>query len=495
MVRNNARLSKLHGTHPHGCPSSYLVKEDIGTTIDIFKPGRTDSWPLVDPCFLVPAVISCLRKSNRYHSKLQVVPGEADHFCAADIQRQGGIVITSDSDLLVHNLGEGRVAFFRDLYKDNEYDFSCLSFAPKAMFDTMGLSYPEKPIQLAYELQMAPQATLAQLIGKCSKPVSLSTHYAEFRENYTPPDETILLKPTGAQQISLNNLDPRISEVILAFHSRCCAVDTESPIRVFLPPLMECPSLKSAWDQSSAIRQLAYFIANTYVSHDGAVLNVREFRRVESLLYSGRQVKVPSPTIARGYMQDILSCVEHFEANPQCSGDKFWILLAMALDKIESVKHDRESLVEQIQEYLVSPMSNSGDYAAWGFVHVVAQIQATCYSFRMLQQTLCAISSPKLGEDLPETTKLQDVLAGLLPVERYPCLTDLFQVAGEFQQSGLIDALDEFVVKNSSYNGGSSGPACVDSFGADSLEPATPRKQYTLSNRHETNRFCVLSME
>lgn len=490
-MRAYARLSKLYGSYLHGCPTSYLEINDIETAIDIFKPGPPDSWPLVDPCFLVPAVIHCLRKSSRYHSKTQVVPGEADHFCAADVQRHGGIVITSDSDLLVHNLGEGRVAFFRDLYRDNGCDFRFLDFAPKQIFDKMGFNHHEKVIQMAYERQIAPQATLAQLIGKCSKPVPLSADYAEFRETYTPSDETMHLEPKG---ISLNNLDPRISEVILGFYSRHCAVATESPIRVFLPPLMECPSLKSAWDQSTSIRQLAYFIASTYAYHDGAILNVREFRRVESFSYTGRQVKVPSLTLARDYMQDILSCVKRFEANPQCSGDKFWIFLAMALDKLESMRFDRESLVEKIQEYLVSQTGDSGDYVAWGLIHVGAQMQATCYSFRILQQILCTVFSPKLGEDLPETMKLRDLLTELLPVERYPCLTDLLQIAGEFQRSGLIHSLDEFLAKNASYNGGSSG-ARDYSTGSDSSRPVTSRKRYTRSNRNEANKFCVLPIE
>ena len=71
---------------------------------------------LPKPPFLVPAVIEALRNSQDWAPLIQVVPGEADTYCAQDVRQNGGIVLTSDSDLLVQDLGaDGRVSFFWDV--------------------------------------------------------------------------------------------------------------------------------------------------------------------------------------------------------------------------------------------------------------------------------------------------------------------------------------------------------------------------------------------
>lgn len=66
----------------------------------------------MDPWFLVPAIIDALRKHEQYWGVTRLVSGEADRFCAEDVCKQGGTVLTSDSDLLVHNFGHGRIPSF-----------------------------------------------------------------------------------------------------------------------------------------------------------------------------------------------------------------------------------------------------------------------------------------------------------------------------------------------------------------------------------------------
>ncbi|KAG8428129.1 hypothetical protein J3459_006027 [Metarhizium acridum] len=496
MMRATTRLKRLYVSHLQGCPVSCLAADDIGADIDIYKSGGTDVCPLVDPCFLVPAVLNCLRESTQYRNITEVVPGEADHFCAANVSMHGGVLITSDSDLLVHNLGEGQVAFFRDLHTESGHCFKFLSFAPRQIFEKVGLAYPEKAIQLAYERKMAPQATLSRLIDMCLKPTPRSADYIEFVGNYTMSEEVVRLQKVGLGVPNLNDLDPRVSELILEFYSRRSSISMNSPIRMFLPPLTECPGLRSAWDKSTPIRQLAYSIGSYILPRKDGCLQVREFRRVESVLYAGRQIELLPTILVREHLDDILSCAECCEADIQRDDIKFWILLAMALDKMESIQRGGETLTETIEKYFVGLTVKSGDNSvAWGIVHVAAQMQATLYSLRVLQQTLRSVFNPE-KEFLPEATGLCTMLSELIPVELYPCTTDLLRIVRELQKSRSLYALDALLTKKF---GGNEPPYNkseeIESTLIDNSESALSAKSGTNTNKDDNNPFSVLDLD
>ncbi|EFZ01488.1 hypothetical protein X797_005413 [Metarhizium robertsii] len=477
MMRATTRLNRLYVSHLQGCPVSYLASDDIEADVDIYKSGGTDVCPLTDPCFLVPAVLNCLRESTQYRKITEVVPGEADHFCAANVSKYGGVLITSDSDLLVHNLGEGQVAFFRDLHAESGHCFKFLSFAPRQIFDKVGLAYPEKAIQLAYERKMAPQATLSRLIDICSKPAPLSADYIEFVENYTTSEEVVRLQKVGLEVLNLNDLDPRVSELVLEFYSRRSGMSMNSSIRMFLPPLTECPGLRSAWDKSTPIRQLAYSIGSHILPRKDGCLQVREFRRVESISHAGRQ------SVAR-----LISSVMVLN---------FGFFLAMALDKMESTRKGEETLTETIDKYFVGLTAKSGDTSvAWGIVHVAAQMQGTLYSLRVLQQTLRSVFSPEIDEALPEVTGLYTMLSELIPVELYPCTTDLLRIARELQKSRSLYALDAFLTKKFCGNESPDNEGEeIESTLTDDSESALSAKSGTNTNNDENNPFSVLSLE
>ncbi|QLI70150.1 uncharacterized protein G6M90_00g073130 [Metarhizium brunneum] len=497
MMRATTRLNRLYVSHLQGCPVSCLAADDIEADVDIYRSGGADVCPLTDPCFLVPAVLNCLRESTQYRKITEVVPGEADHFCAANVSKYGGVLITSDSDLLVHNLGEGQVAFFRDLHAESGHCFKFLSFAPRQIFDKVGLAYPEKAIQLAYERKMVPQATLSRLIDICSKPAPLSADYIEFVENYTTSEEVVCLQKVGLEVPNLNDLDPRVSELVLEFYSRRSGMSMNSSIRMFLPPLTECPGLRSAWDKSTPIRQLAYSIGSHILPRNDGCLQVREFRRVESISHAGRQVRLLPTNLMREYLDDILSCAECCGADIQRDGIKFWVFLAMALDKLESIRKGEETLTETIDKYFVGLTAKSGDTSvAWGIVHIAAQMQGTLYSLRVLQQMLRSVFSPEIDEALPEVTGLYTMLSELIPVELYPCTTDLLRIARELQKSRSLYALDAFLTKKFCGNESLDNEGEeIESTLTDDSESALSAKSGTNTNNDENNPFSVLSLE
>ncbi|KFG78888.1 hypothetical protein MANI_121302 [Metarhizium anisopliae] len=344
---------------------------------------------------------------------------------------------------------------------------------------------------------MAPQATLSRLIDICSKPAPLSADYIEFVENYTTSEEVVRLQKVGLEVPNLNDLDPRVSELVLEFYSRRSGMSMNSSIRMFLPPLTECPGLRSAWDKSTPIRQLAYSIGSHILPRKDGCLQVREFRRVESISYAGRQVRLLPTNLMREYLNDILSCAECCEADIQRDGMKFWVFLAMALDKMESTRKGEETLTETIDKYFVGRTAKSGDTSvAWGIVHVAAQMQGTLYSLRVLQQTLRSVFSPEIDEALPEVTGLYTMLSELIPVELYPCTTDLLRITRELQKSRSLYALDAFLTKKFCGNESSDNEGEeIESTLTDDSESALSAKSGTNTNNDENNPFSVLSLE
>lgn len=64
---------------------------------------------------LASALREALMKS-KYALVTKMVPGEADPYCARRARRKGGIVFTSDSDMLIYDLGnDGYIVYLTDL--------------------------------------------------------------------------------------------------------------------------------------------------------------------------------------------------------------------------------------------------------------------------------------------------------------------------------------------------------------------------------------------
>ncbi|KAK2593482.1 hypothetical protein QQS21_008798 [Conoideocrella luteorostrata] len=441
MMRSTSEISRLYVSNVQGCPIKYSVNDDREAKFQMFKTGTKSSRRLIDPCFLVPAVIDVLRNHCHYRDITYLVPGEADHFCASEVFHQGGIVITSDSDLLIHNLGHGRVAFFKDLQEDDMSKITFSSFVPRKIFEQLGLAYPEKAIQLAYERKFAPHATLSQIIRKCSHDPSHTTDYLKFREQYCFGGVSTRAVQGISNLAALKHLDPRVSELLVDLRSRDNTSSSLLPIRIFLPPLVECPELRSAWDTSTPIRQLAYRLADYCTLHEDGVPTVQEFRRVQSFSYRGRQVTLPSLNLARQYTKEILLCAGILKTSLYDNDDRFWIALAVALDKLESQRQDREPAIMTIDGNVQNPTATgSTDCVAWNMVHMAAQMQGTLYSLRMLQQVLFSVKDCKMEEEFPDMGPMSSLLAQLTPVERYPSTSEMIQAVRELGHSGTLMA-------------------------------------------------------
>lgn len=195
--------------------------------------------------FLVPAVLDALRNSA-YADVVEVVPWEADAFCAAAARRVGGVVLTSDSDLLVHNLGmEGAVVFFDSLELgggDGVGEHCWLSAAvarPVEVADSLGL---ESLRPLAFVLKEDSSAGFLEAVRR-AKGMRVegesSELYRAFREEYSD----IIVQPQSRKENGSASLappsllDPGISEFVLQ-----CQAPSSGTVHVYLPFVIEDPS-------------------------------------------------------------------------------------------------------------------------------------------------------------------------------------------------------------------------------------------------------------
>ncbi|KAG6042292.1 hypothetical protein E4U41_000036 [Claviceps citrina] len=431
----------------HGCPASYIVQDCDEADLNLFSVDVTVSKKLIDPCFLVPAIIDALKKHPTYRSVIQVVPGEADQFCAEDVSRKGGTVLTSDSDLLVHDLGHGRVAFFRDIREDSLSRITFASFVPEKIFKAIGLRYPEKALQLAYERQLSPNANFSQIILKSSRPLSQSAAYLKFQEQFTTLGSSNFMEDGQSKLPFLNSQDPRISEMVMEFYLLRKGKSLQSPIRMFLPPLLECPTLRSAWDPSTCIRQLAYSVGKYSLNpgHEHPT-SVHEFRRVQTLSSTGREIRLLSLSLAKRRMKEIVSCSTKLKGSFNCGDHRFWIALGIALETSDSQQQDREPVLLRIYERIndLKP-SRIHTHGSWADIHLYAQIQGILYSFRILQQVLEYVGLQPLKQEVMEIGDVRAILSQLPPVAHFPNFDDSLGAVNELCQGTLLESISSTI--------------------------------------------------
>lgn len=447
MTRITSQLLSFYRSNPHGLPHPVSQRHDISTGIELFKLNcKNSDWPL-DPCFLVPAIIDALRETEAYRAKARLVPSEADGTCAAAVRCKGGIVLSSDSDLLVHDLGCGRVAFFRDMQQDHECKIVYLAFAPQKVLNDAGLPHPGKIVHLAYERTRSPQSSFAQLLKRCARTVPQSRDYEKFQQQYTEGSDFPF--SIAFQSSTLQSLDPRISEVILDFSSRERFASQHLPIRMFLPQLIEHPERKSAWDRSSFVRQVAYIMLNTCASTQHLIKAVHEFRRVQKSSQAGRLVEMITQDLAAQYINEILSCAAAIGDNPPRHKTLFWIFLAIAIDELESRRRGDASILQMLGEHIMDCRTNHDEPAiAWNMIHSTACIHGILYSFRIVRQVLSSVCSDRLHERLPNTDSLTKLFSQLIPLHAYPQSIEVVRLAHDLQKLGLNQVIDAVVGKS-----------------------------------------------
>ncbi|CAD0010158.1 unnamed protein product [Aureobasidium pullulans] len=325
--RQNTRLSRLQSYANQLVTFKALNKDDLPSRMENTSASKTDVLSAVissnrlkalpAPPFLVPAVIEMLLES-RYSSLVAVIPGEADAYCAEAARQHGGVIFTSDSDLLVHDLGKsGKVILFRDLdtihlpsrgkcLKTQEYHPAGIA----KRFELPNL------VKLAFFMSQDHHKSLTENIRLAGKDTPMSAGFAEFAEEYgslPKLSKLAMVETIDKPNVSkiLARLDPRISEIV---HLVRVKENQEAPsdlqdsdnLNMYLPYLIDDPTRTSAWRSGVSIRAQAYSLLRLLNS---SITQVTEFER-KGTRVAGTTVELDLTSSAVALLEDCVKSLK-----------------------------------------------------------------------------------------------------------------------------------------------------------------------------------------
>ena len=375
-LRKLSRYRSLYPTLRHGNPSSISDPQSFfaPTAPRTFTP-RTQH--LSAPPFIVAAALSWLSAHDVYRNITETVPGEADPFLAAEAIRNGGIVLTGDSDLLVFSGGEREwgVVMMQDL-AFTDTGVSARVFRPTHM--AASLKYPL--LEIAYQTSLDPHTTLSQILERLKR-VEERRRQGVGKQNI--PDGFIreyMLPPVGEPARTVE--EPRIGELLFLAANKKPA----SKRKMYFPFLIEDPQRAPAWEAGSSIRGLAYSLL--FGVGEGGVMEVfrRGVRITDSLVdcvdgeakvteLAARMLSAPDSWWASVILEDICDIAQGRNQGPPTANE----LSASATSLLPSG--------------LSATSEKTKQKWTWALLHTFAMTQAGWYSLLLLREVLAYLDS------------------------------------------------------------------------------------------------------
>lgn len=405
-------------------PPTKITPASVSSPLASVTPSST-SKALPAPSFLVPAVIEAVL-SSPYSHLASVIPGEADAYCAESAKKLGGVIFTSDSDLLVHDLGDkGRVILFRDLETIHlPSKGACLKtqvYHPFAIAEKFGL---QNLVRVAYFMSQGSHRGFNECVKLAKEQNPTSVEFTDFAMQY---GSLPVLSKLAAEYLThsdrpvfrlLSRLDPRISELI---HQISIKQDASDSLDMYLPFSVDDPTRTSAWRTGVQLRVLAYSMLKLL---DPNLQRISEYER--------KGTRIADTTVELYGTEELLSAMDALlgrlrsalttQQRASLSAPAQWRALAAELvceSSIENGKPQPPSvdLVRLILGSREGPLS-------WQLIHASAQHQAAVYSLRLLHQTTEVVVAflNEQGRSSDPTQSMQE-LVGLLG--KLPSLSEL----------------------------------------------------------------------
>ncbi|OHX01082.1 DNA replication initiation factor cdc45-like protein, partial [Colletotrichum incanum] len=219
ILKVSSSLKVYRSGFPNGCPARQIASTRISLPPLFPTDAPKRDQPLIPPPpFLVAAVVDKLCQTTKYAALVRLVPGEADAYCAEDVLRNGGTILTSDSDLTIHDLKTGAVAFFRDLHIASTNERDSLvgpKFSPSDIAKRLQLPEEQGMRRFGYELSKSSRPKFAQVLENCKGDVSDPDEFRNFCIPYETLETTDWSDVPVLSGIDNPTLDARLSEVVL----------------------------------------------------------------------------------------------------------------------------------------------------------------------------------------------------------------------------------------------------------------------------------------
>ena len=460
------QLNDYHRAWPQIIPSEYANGDGPQSVLKLFDfdtvPSNFTKLPAAS--FLVPAVIESLSRCDRFKDLLEVVPGEADAYCARYVKSHGGAVLTGDSDLLVHDLGTGNVIFFRDIEPVGVGEFTSLRsirYDPEAISTRLGLPKSHGIQSLAFEMIIDPHGSFRELKRRAVKLQAISSHkkmYEEFIAEYKEltfsfdvhPDHTVDDKViVPSLRSHLNMLDPRISEFVLQFHllshasgfpeqPRSRSLSSQGNVEIFLPFLLDCPVRTSAWEMSVFVRLLAYGLMNFIVPMQERITSVFEHRRLQNGT-QGREWQVPTNEHILVTCTELINLFRRLrDLLLKPIDQSLWRTVAAYQDLVHSSNNDKPALCNSLMGHSKAS-TTAQKRPTWDGIHFYAQLQGSYYSFRILKQIINIVLVCDEAKTLPsELYQLRGDLENLPPLNSLPSVGNGIRALGTLEDREIL---------------------------------------------------------
>ncbi|KAI4196975.1 MAG: hypothetical protein LQ348_002215 [Seirophora lacunosa] len=366
------------------------------------------------PAFLVPAVLDGLAESQ-YASIVDIVPAEADLHCALAALKIGGTILTSDSDLLVFDIGpEASVVLL------NSLSISALDGDPEAgsllkanVFKTAEIARTfQLPNlhRLGYEIKTDPTTSFYETLRRTQTPVADPVNFRAFIEEYTlPPSSSEAATPPPIES-KPRFLDPRLSELILQLQSSPPPHQADE-ITVYLPLPLDDPTRSSAWTVSSCIRHRAYSLLASHLSARSPIAETS--RRGHRIL----PTSIPASKNNDPDLKHLLSLLEKSQQRfPELQPSLRFRIFALAYTHRWCTDHDKTP--PSRGSLLCALTGKTTHHLSWEAIHLDAQAQGVLYALRMLQQSLRHLDGVAAEDGLHDLAALlgdlPDLARGLL---------------------------------------------------------------------------------
>ena len=359
-----------------------------------------------------------------------MVPGEADVACSCVSREKGSAVLSSDSDLLLYELGQHGCVLFLDsvgMYNWNrnrpaDARITALRLRPADLVQRLGITDIR---YFAYELTRTPQASLSDLVHRSTgvpKKRMVTPDYLMFVEEYQPAMYTCRSDsyPTGHLP---QYFDARVSELFLQ-----CKYDDvfrlDGTLHMYLTIINDDHARRCAWGAGLCYRELAYSIINTIRPVTDRFTFVHEYVR------RGRRIAIDKITLFDEDMvingtQSLLG--QLFQARAMIEDDytspTYWRMFA--LSEIYCRQINRAGFLGPQQLVRFLRLGHAGEALDWTDVHLLAQMQAVLYSLRILGQLLRASVQHEGSLD-----EVRCILSGLPPL--YVLMKSRNEMAEEF---------------------------------------------------------------
>jgi hypothetical protein len=493
-------------------PNQTRSKSPAGQgTISNSKSSGPNIATAFPPPFLVPAVMDALNVIDRYKTITTVVPGEADLYCARYLEQHGGIVLTGDSDLLVHGLGpKGAVCFFADINATPEINTGSLRshiFRPPVIADRLALPKPHGLHSLAFEILMDTQGTFRKLLAQAVSLNSINEDeckYEEFCQEYAVPKSNTRKAEVsdGSESIeflqALQKLDPRISEFVIQFPSIASLAGQDildsASRHVFLPFLLDCPVRTNAWEISTPVRQLAYGLVNSIVPQSERRSTMFEHRRQQKNS-GGREWQLPSMSEIPDACSDLVAQFDKLSAKLfDLSCVDIWTVWAIYQDVGYSSSHGKPDLSVLATGQLFDTRNKSSmvQNYTWDIIQFYAHVEGSYYSFRILKQIIGLLITHSQRKQLPASIfLLHDCLKTLPPLNVRRGLSESYSGGQLLELKRVLQAV-RGILGVEERKPSENPPAAIQS-------PRKKRKknleQEATTKRQVTNPFELLEVE